>query len=330
MNSVEVEEQPKEQKFRSERGRLSFSSCEVTRPRLDRVPLFSTCSESFIEALSHQLELEVFVVGTEIMKQGEMGTTMFLLNFGEVDVLVNDVAVAQLSCGALFGEMATISKHASAGKRTATIRARTICHCWRIDRQSLLKILAVFPRDEMVLSTEADRRLQELQKKGLLPTDTRERSWSICEAKPLEDPLKRLRNKVLAIGKSRRLSKASSVTSEGVSQSRSLTPPTDEATTLESLPDDEADPLSTNTVALPSVMELPTRPSSPVEHVKLQTSHENLAIWAIGETSELKQVRDSAREFLAKREATPRVQRRFTRRKCKRGGNLRSLAYAAP
>jgi len=274
-----------------------------------------------------------------------MGTSMFLLNFGEVEVVVGEEkkVVAQLHSGALFGEMATISKNPAAAKRTATIRAKNVCHCWRIDRPSLSKILSVFPKDEVVLSAEADRRLEELREKGHLPKN-RERSWSIFESKPLdlEDPLNVSRNKVHSFH--RRMSKSSESLGRRMSMSRRmssssdnlpfglLSPQADEPTALEQLPEsnyssEQNGELGDSAVGLPSVTELPTRPSLPARHVKLQIPQENLATWAIGESSELKQVRDSARDFLAKREAHPIVQRRFTRRKCRQTGNPRRFLY---
>mmetsp|Transcript_10637 Transcript_10637/g.16847 ORF Transcript_10637/g.16847 Transcript_10637/m.16847 type:complete len:374 (-) Transcript_10637:345-1466(-) len=64
--------------------------------------------------------------------------------------------------------MAVISKNAEAAKRTATIKAKSYCHCWTIDRPSLLNLLATYPKDELVISAEANRKLQELIKKGFV------------------------------------------------------------------------------------------------------------------------------------------------------------------
>lgn len=155
-------------RYRSSR---TFNSAvmEFSKPKLDRIELFQQCTPTFLEALYHQLENEVFEPGSEIIKQGDMGTCMYLLNFGEVEVVIGDgIVVATLRSGTLFGEMAVISKNPAAAKRSATIRAQSMCHCWRIDRPSLLRLFAVYPKDEAIISAEADRRLQDLITRGLI------------------------------------------------------------------------------------------------------------------------------------------------------------------
>jgi len=173
-SSLEVEDGDLQmpQRYQSSRTHNSHHAMEFSKPRLDQIELFQQCNPCFLEALSHQLDIAVFDKGAAIIKQGDIGTDMFLLHFGEVQVEITigerDSVVATLGSGSLFGEMAAICKNSMAAKRTATVRAKTMCNCWRIDRSSLLKLFSVYPKDEAVISAEAERRFHDLVDKGLI------------------------------------------------------------------------------------------------------------------------------------------------------------------
>jgi CRP-like cAMP-binding protein len=121
------------------------------------------------------MEEFVFQNEDEIITQGEVGDCMYLLNFGRVQVIVDGSPVAELESGTLFGEMALLSSHVAAGQRTATIEAKQTCVCWVINREGLMNVVKTFPRDEDILKAEADRRMQDLKRKGLIPDKANER-----------------------------------------------------------------------------------------------------------------------------------------------------------
>jgi len=189
----------KDSSFQSGRSRLMCINREMASPNMNKIPLFKECTKIFLDAVSQQLYLQTFEHGTNIIEQNDVGTCMYILHCGEVEVVIGEhkVVVATLGSGTLFGEMAVICKNAGAAKRNATIRAKMTCNCWVIDRPALLNILRRFPIDEKVLSAEADRRLKELQGKGLVPVNDKTRAW----AKPptpsvkTRDEEKRDRNK---------------------------------------------------------------------------------------------------------------------------------------
>jgi len=164
-------------RFLSVRTQETIGNGTITK-QLSRVDLFKECTGCFLEALAYHLEENVFQQGTEIIRQGDIGNCMYLLNFGEVDVLIGNQQVAVLGGGQIFGEMSVLSSHAVAAKRAATIRAKTTCLCWAINRPLLLKVLASFPTDEAIISAEAERRLRVLRQKGLIGPDKPERQWT--------------------------------------------------------------------------------------------------------------------------------------------------------
>jgi len=150
---------------------------------LQRCDAFKKCSPEFINLLSHQIEPRFFQEGEEICRQGDIGDCLFILRLGKVDVEVKGadgpIKVAMLQDGAIFGEMAAISKSSLGAKRSATIRATTCCNCFSIGREALMRVLERFPSDEAVLAAEAQARRLELAQKGGHPPP--KRRWSqVC------------------------------------------------------------------------------------------------------------------------------------------------------
>lgn len=112
----------------------------------------------------------VFQEGDIIMKQGDHGDCMYILNRGEVEVLVDgiDHPVATLKDGAVFGEIAVLTPNPRAAKRSSTIRAITLCDSRVITRECLGQTLVRFPEDRAMIEAEGQRRLDELRAKGAL------------------------------------------------------------------------------------------------------------------------------------------------------------------
>ncbi|XP_055376754.1 cAMP-dependent protein kinase type I regulatory subunit-like [Condylostylus longicornis] len=75
--------------------------------------------------------------GETIMQQGDEGDNFYVIDHGEVDVYVNDTLVVSLKDNASFGELALIY----GTPRAATVKAKTDCKLWGIDRDSYRRIL---------------------------------------------------------------------------------------------------------------------------------------------------------------------------------------------
>jgi CRP-like cAMP-binding protein len=79
--------------------------------------------------------------GEDVIRQAAEGCSMFVIVHGEVDVVVHeaqrDTIVATLHTGEAFGEMCLLTGE----KRSATVRAKTDCDLWEIERASLQPLL---------------------------------------------------------------------------------------------------------------------------------------------------------------------------------------------
>lgn len=82
-----------------------------------------------IDIFKYEKNVEYYAAGDTIFEAGDEGHHMYVVQDGEVEVLVNDRVIDSLGPGGVFGEMAIIDH----SPRTATVRARTDCKVVPID-----------------------------------------------------------------------------------------------------------------------------------------------------------------------------------------------------
>ncbi|CAK1586171.1 unnamed protein product [Parnassius mnemosyne] len=75
--------------------------------------------------------------GETVIRQGDEGDNFYIVDSGEVEVLVNGEVVTTISEGGSFGELALIY----GTPRAATVRARSQLKLWGLDRDSYRRIL---------------------------------------------------------------------------------------------------------------------------------------------------------------------------------------------
>lgn len=82
---------------------------------------------------------KIYADGDAIIKQGEVGDCMFVVQAGEVEVLKDSesgpVQLAVLGPGSFFGEMAIFERET----RSATVRARGEARVLTVDKRTLLR-----------------------------------------------------------------------------------------------------------------------------------------------------------------------------------------------
>ena len=117
---------------------------ELTRrlEALASVPPFAKLPEEIRADIAERLQYAPFARGDIITKQGNKAHWLYILAYGEAEVLYEPpngatTVIGTVQAGEFFGEMALITGDA----RTATVVAKTDVECYRLDRASFQELL---------------------------------------------------------------------------------------------------------------------------------------------------------------------------------------------
>lgn len=99
--------------------------------------LLRACDEEQRSAIFDAMFEKIVEEGDIIMNQGDIGDNFYVIDVGEVEVLVSGQHVTNIGENGTFGELALIHGRT----RAATVRAITKCKLWAIDRESYRRIL---------------------------------------------------------------------------------------------------------------------------------------------------------------------------------------------
>jgi small-conductance mechanosensitive channel len=139
-----------------------------------RVGVFSCLDESDRAALAAAMRPALFTEGEEIIREGDPGDSLFIIQRGHVEVLSGDGRrdVARLGPGDVFGEMSLMT----GDRRNATCSAVSDVACWVIDHRPVRRLLETQPRLAEEIAPLLARRQRELQgvrdKPSAAPADT--------------------------------------------------------------------------------------------------------------------------------------------------------------
>jgi len=101
------------------------------------VPLFSGLSKSHLQRLSEATEEVAFRPGATVVREGELGATLFVIVEGQATVSRGGKRLAELFPGDFFGEVSLLDQ----GPRTATVTADTRLVTLRLFRKVFLGLL---------------------------------------------------------------------------------------------------------------------------------------------------------------------------------------------
>jgi CRP/FNR family transcriptional regulator, cyclic AMP receptor protein len=107
------------------------------RQALGRLPLFAGISGESLDRLVDAAGEQQFAAGDYIVRQGQIGTGLYVLLDGEASVMRGSTLLARLSAGEFFGELAVIDQQ----PRVASVRAETATTCLAIASWDLLGLL---------------------------------------------------------------------------------------------------------------------------------------------------------------------------------------------
>jgi ABC-type multidrug transport system fused ATPase/permease subunit len=127
--------------------------------RLHDIPLFSALGAGSLASLANQLVLERYGPGIDVVKQGDEGDKLYIINRGQVDIVVSDWVGERrantLNEGDYFGEMALLAGE----PRTATVRTTTLTELYSLDQRDFKLLLDREPEFRKgVMETVAARR----------------------------------------------------------------------------------------------------------------------------------------------------------------------------
>ncbi len=130
---------------------------------LARVPFFEKLDPADLDRVVSRLVPRTVLQHATVIRQGDRGTSLFLVARGVVAVLVSrdgaERRMASLYAGDFFGEMALLT----AGPRTATVRAVTDCQLYELAKRDVDALCDVCPgvKEALVEAYEARRRALE-------------------------------------------------------------------------------------------------------------------------------------------------------------------------
>lgn len=131
---------------------------------IDKVPLFDNTEIGFSKLLALSIRTEYFPKGEYVVRKGDLGSCMYFINRGTVDVVSEDgsTVFASMGSGKFFGEISVLSKL----PRTASIRAASNCALFVLHKEDLDLALEAYPYIKEYISQEAERRLNLVKKRS--------------------------------------------------------------------------------------------------------------------------------------------------------------------
>jgi MFS family permease len=105
------------------------------------LPLFAPLPPATLEHLARSLVRVPAAAGSEIIRQGEVGDRFYLVDKGDMDVLIDGEVVSSLGPGDHFGEIALLRDV----PRTATVNARTDASLLALERDEFVSAVSGHP-----------------------------------------------------------------------------------------------------------------------------------------------------------------------------------------
>merc|ERR1719359_2582407 len=113
--------------------------------------MFASLAEAEANIILDAVEEQIFQKGERVIKQGDAGDFMFVIESGALDCLItkdgSEVVVKTCEAGDAFGELALLYN----APRAASVQAKDRCVCWKLDRETfnhIVKDAAAKKRDQ--------------------------------------------------------------------------------------------------------------------------------------------------------------------------------------
>lgn len=123
--------------------------------RLHKVTLFSSLNMEGIEEVAASVVPIDVEPGTDVITQGHDGDSVYVIDSGECEVLIDNHVIGRIGPGRAFGERALL-RHT---RRSATVRALAPSHLYTVDRNSFLAVVTGGEAHETKAGGESTRPL---------------------------------------------------------------------------------------------------------------------------------------------------------------------------
>ncbi|CAF0815980.1 unnamed protein product [Brachionus calyciflorus] len=144
----------------SERLRLDIVNFNC-RSLVSSVPFFANADQNFVSDVVTKLRFEVFQPGDIICREGTIGTKMYFIQEGIVDILKsNNEVMTTLSDGSYFGEICLLTR----ATRVASCQAVTYCNLYSLSVEHFYIVLEQYPMMRRTMESVAAERLNKLGK----------------------------------------------------------------------------------------------------------------------------------------------------------------------
>ena len=152
-------------------GVLETAAVPIERRLLARVPLFASLTPAELAMVTRRATVEQYETATTIVRQGEPADKLYVIDEGQVEVLVEDRQgelrrVKTLGSRSYFGEIALLGDGET--RRMATVRTLTPVELYSLHKEDFLSLLKTQPRLAEAIArlarmrSEQTRRLAEL------------------------------------------------------------------------------------------------------------------------------------------------------------------------
>ncbi|KAJ3227654.1 hypothetical protein HDU81_006553 [Chytriomyces hyalinus] len=139
---------------------------EVGEQSLSKLGILANVDASIISELAFLMIRKTWKKGETIIQCGDVGTSMFFLASGTIDVISEFGEVLDTACGpsAYFGEVAIIEEV----PRTASIKCTSICSTYELKKEDVRRVMSKYPEIAQQLKETADSRMQQYLMRSIL------------------------------------------------------------------------------------------------------------------------------------------------------------------
>lgn len=129
---------------------------------LGGIPLFADLSKRHLNRLAGETDELAFGPGASVVKEGDLGETLFVVLEGEGKVVRGGRKVGAVLPGDFFGELSAID----GGPRSASVVAVTQLRVLRLFRRTLMSLIDDEPQVTLKLLDGIVRRVRQIQRRG--------------------------------------------------------------------------------------------------------------------------------------------------------------------